>query len=572
VFFTIVLLCSMTDSIAQPTGCVDEPPLNTHLANSPWPIMHRNSFAQATTCFAGPRANDSITLQTLNAPFSRTSTWLYFTERYANGKRAILGSSATHVFKAVQDAAGLRVIDSFRIDFNTLDYSWNHLLLSKREWISYDFDDVSGQNKLFKFTDQDTNNLYSPIMAIDTFVFPAAVKGKISLFNVTYDGWIAFNSTGGSFGVVKRDFSDIRILQLPLGNNEIAWHNNFPVDADNSMYVVTTEKMIRINWNGNTLSIGWTAPYDFVADGPTNTIAKGSGTTPTLIGTGTDDKLVVVCDGHNRNNLVAFWRDQLPAGWTGLPGKDIRVASVTPLPFVNLNNGFQSVENSPCARGYDIACAQFNGFAPGCINAKGVVKCRWNTATDKMSVEWTNMNVNMNGVLTYSSATNLVYSSGKETDCNYYFYGLDWNTGNVVVRQKLGTSELYNDQGCNTSINDDSTLVYGSNGGFALLSYKKNAPAGSNPGNTDDAVLYVYPNPVKDLLTLRLMATGASSTYYLGLYNLAGQKVGYNTLMPGDTLRWNLGAFPKGLYTLRLEGGPHSKRILITQRKIIVLK
>jgi hypothetical protein len=193
----LLLVAASFQCVSQSSFCISDPPANNFIANSPWPIMHRNSFAQQSTCLRAPQAGDSLYVRWCRTPFNRTSTWLYYTEKYANGKRAILGSSATHVFKAVDDSLGLRLIDSLRIDFNVLDFSYNHLLLKSRVWITADYDDINNVNVIYKLSDQDTSNLYSPIVILDTLHLPNTVAGKASLFNVTQDGWIAFNTNGG---------------------------------------------------------------------------------------------------------------------------------------------------------------------------------------------------------------------------------------------------------------------------------------------------------------------------------------------------------------------------------------
>jgi hypothetical protein len=490
--FTLLLVI-MQSVTAQLPFCPDDPPVNPFIAQSPWPIMHRNSFAQQSTCLNGPGQQDSLVIRYCRTPFKRTSTWLYYTEKYPNGKRAILGSSATHVFKAIDDSLGLRLIDSLRLDFNVLDFSYNHLLLKNRIWITADYDDINDVNVLYKLSDQDTTNPYSPIVILDTLHLPVTVQGKASLFKVTQDGWIAFNTTGGTFGVIKPDFTQVYMLNIPLVPGEISYHNNFPVDTDNSIFIVTTHKMVKIKWNNPALAIEWTASYDFVGNGPTATLARGSGTTPTLIGWGQgNDKLVVVADGHSPNNMVAFWREELPAGWTALPNRDIRVAGIVNLTgFQNLDNGFQSIENSICANGYDMAVAQYNGFSYGCTNAKGVIKCRWDTLSNTLALVWNNTSINCNNALTYSRESNLVYGNGKETDCQYYFYGLDWNTGEVIVKKSLGTSDDFNDPGCNISINDDSTLVEPSSTGFFQINYKQTIYRFTGNGNWTDPANWV---------------------------------------------------------------------------------
>jgi hypothetical protein len=570
---TVVFLMLTFQVSGQTNFCPNDPPQNPFIANSPWPIMHRNSFAQQSTCLRAPSYGDSLSVRYCRAPFGRTSTWLYFTEKYSNGKRAILGSSATHIFKAVDDSLGLRVIDSLRLDFNTLDYSWNHLLLKNRVWISFDYDDINDVNKVYKFTDQDTTNIYSNIVALDTITLPNTVLGKATLFNVTQDGWIAFNTTGGTFGVIKPDFSQVISLNLPLVAGEVSYHNNFSVDTDNSMFVVTTKKMIKLKWNNPNLTIEWTSPYDFVGNGPTATLAKGSGTTPTLVGWGNgNDKLVVVADGHSPNNLVAFWRDTVPPGWTAISGQDTRVAGIVNLTgFQNLNNGLQSVENSICVNDYDMSLAQFNGFTYGCTNAKGVIKCRWNTTTNTLSLIWNNTTVNFNNALTYSSQSNLVYGNGKETDCNYYFYGLDWNTGNVVIRKKLGTSEDYNDQGCNISINDDSSLVEPTSTGFIQIKYSNLLTTGINPVTFENSVYNIFPNPINSQSLLNLKFKNLTDLpAQFEIYNSLGQIV-ISEIVTLAQSQIKISNLQKGMYFYRLIRKSDRKSLVSSNYKLLIV-
>lgn len=132
----------------------------------------------------------------------------------------------------------------------------------------------------------------------------------------------------------------------------------------------------------------------------------------------------------------------------------------------SFSNLFQSIENSPTAYGYDVAIAQFNGFLGyDCNNFKGVSKFRWDTTANAFNLEWTNSSVNMNGVLAYSSGSNLVYGTGKETDCIYYYYGLNWENGALELSIPLGPEEdfpddpLY-DQGVNHVIDEDGSIYY----------------------------------------------------------------------------------------------------------------
>jgi Secretion system C-terminal sorting domain len=532
------------------TYCPNDAPQNVSLADSPWPIAHRNSSAQASTCFNAPSASDSLEIKFCASPSKRCSPWMLYTEKYSNGKRMMLGSHATHCYKAIDDSLGLRLIDSLRIDFSPTDFSFNHIILKNRRWITLDYVPNLNTTAFYAISDADTTNPYSPLVYLDTFYLPTSVEGKAGLRNVTNDGWLAYITTANVFGIIKSDFSSHYALTLPLDPDEIAYHNNFPVDEHNNFYIVTTKRMMKLNWTFPNITVVWTSPYDFIGDGPTNTSAAGSGTTPTLVGFGDgNDKLVVVCDGHNQNNLVAFWRDSPPSNWTALPGQDSRVASITPLPgFQYLGGIYQSVENSPTAYDYSIGCAQYNGFENySCDNAKGVVKLDWDTLSNTMAVAWANNTINFNNVLTYSSATNLVYGNGKESDCFYYFYALDWNTGNIVIRKQLGQEEKWNDYGDNISISDDNTLIDPTAEGFYQVKIiPKDVSTFQNQSSFKSSYSY-YPNPATNQLTFVTDAENASG--WIEIKDILGRVVLQNRVT-GVQATINTSTLPEGFFVL----------------------
>ncbi|MEM6542973.1 MAG: hypothetical protein AAF634_17590, partial [Bacteroidota bacterium] len=141
---------------------------------------------------------------------------------------------------------------------------------------------------------------------------------------------------------------------------------------------------------------------------------------------------------------------------------------------------FQSIENSPTVYGYDVAIAQFNGFlGQGKNPVKGVQKVRWNTEKNQFELQWVNTAINMNGVLTYSKGSNMVYGSGREAKCHYYYYGLDWDTGALRFRKHLGKSckwlkNPYDDGGCQQIIDDNGNLYFA--GGGSLVKLEKVSP------------------------------------------------------------------------------------------------
>jgi hypothetical protein len=537
----LILICLGLNSIfAQTNYCPDDPPVNPWLAESPWPVYHRNNYAQSSTCLKGPVTADSLVVKSKINIQGGTSPWMYISEPYPNGKRAMYYSNATFVYKFVDDGTSIVTADSLRIDFDLVDFGWNFLLSKNKTWFTYDPKSSLSSNNttaLFRLTDANINNIYSRIVVKDTFLFEDYGLGNIQTFGLNYSGQIVFNSENdvqkgyATVGIIDQNFNLLDTLNYSCSANEIVHHNAMAIDEFNNFYIVTTKRMICFAWDGTQLTKAWESWYDFVNDGPTGSFAEGSGTTPTLIGWGNgNDKLVVVVDGHAKNNLVAFWRE-LPPDWTSIPGMDIRFADKIKLPLATqLNNTFQSVENSPCAFGYDIGIAQFNGFLGyPCNNTKGVQKIHWDTISNKFSVVWLNNSININGVLTYSQGSNLVYGSGKESDCNYYFYGLDWDSGAIKLRKLLGpSSNEFNDpfyDAGNNNIIDETGSVYFPGGKSLIKLEKINIP--SNVEHSSDLLkenIRIYPNPTHDMLQIEFININIDIER-VELYNLIGQRV-----------------------------------------------
>ncbi|MEM9545331.1 MAG: T9SS type A sorting domain-containing protein [Bacteroidota bacterium] len=562
-FIIYTALFLLTFSLdAQTTFCPDDPPLNSWLADSPYPIYHRNSYAQASSCIKGILPGDTVTIKTRTNITGGTSPWIYLTDKYPNGERCILFSNSTHVFKLIDDGNSIVAIDSFRIDFDPItSFGYNHLLTRDHIWFSYDpdYNPENGEyTRLLKFSDEDVNDPYSDIILLDEFSFEAFEIPAVNMYNLNYYGEIVWyserdtNDTYAYAGVIDQDFNMLDTLRFEVLPAERVNHNSISVDEENNFYIVTSHRLIQFTWDGNKVLIGWQALYDFVNDGPTGNFAYGSGTTPTLMGWGEgNDKLVVVADGHANNNLVAFWRE-LPDGWTGIPNMPLHFADSISIPnAMSFSNLFQSIENSPTVHGYDVAIAQFNGFLGyDCENLKGVSKFNWNQEGNEFELQWTNDEVNMNGVLAYSSGSDLVYGSGKEEDCNYYYYGLDWQTGELKVDVLLGPEgtfldDPFYDAGVNNVIDEDGSIYFP--GGGSVVKLERHPLSTATIPSPNDS-FSIYPNPSSTHVFVNHLAhPGTSYT----IYSIDGIALRSSTLR---NTQIDISDLPAGLLVFQFEG------------------
>ncbi|MEM6631810.1 MAG: T9SS type A sorting domain-containing protein [Bacteroidota bacterium] len=531
----LLLLLGLHEILGQSSFCPADPPLNAFLANSPWPTYHRNSYRQASTCLPGPTQTDSLLIRAKTQIQGGTSPWVYLSDRYPTGERVLLYSNSTHVFKIIDTGTALETVDSLRIDFDPItSFGWNFLLTNNRVWFTYDpkYDPEENQfTRLLKLVDEEPDDPYSSIIQGDEFNFGDWGINRVQHFALNYEGNIVFNSENdveqghATVGILSQNFEVLDTLHYATSADEITHHNAFPIDESNTFYITTNKRILAFGWDGDNLSIRWQTPYDFVGDGPVGTFAEGSGTTPTLLGWGEgNDQLVVMSDGHAQNNLVGFWRE-VPLDWNGIPGQDIRFAGSIPLPAaVSFSNTFQSIENSPCAFGYSIGIAQFNGFLGyDCENIKGVQKVTWDTEANEFQVDWSTTDVNMNGVLTYSAGTNLVYGSGKEVDCNYYYYGLNWDTGELDLRKLLGPegtflNDPFYDAGNGNVIDEEGNIYFA--GGASLVKVERVNQSTSRTSQVEDHNPLFYPNPAQDRIFLdpHLPRGGR-----LSLFNSVGQ-------------------------------------------------
>ena len=476
---TALALAAVPDARAQSAlDRTGEGPTNPWAAGDVWGQFHRNGYAQSSTPERGPEPGDALEVQELRLsnPRGGTPTQLHVSDAYPDGSRTLWGTTLTHLVKARVDGETFEIVDELELTRRALAWNihWNMQLgAGNRAFVP-----SPKTRSILRVAEIDPSDSRSSLAVEDEFELPRQIEGAPIVLNLTHDGWVVFVTDAAWVGAVRQDFSAVRFLDLPTITGDVTTHNSFPVDEDGGIYLVSFGAMTKVRWTGDELELAWRAPYDFRGEGcgppgrgraeviraVTGRSCTGSGTTPTLMGRGAMDRLVLAVDGRAPNRLVAFWRDGIPEDWRGLPGRDRRVAGVLALPHSTWRGRGFTAENSPPVSGYDAVVAQYAGFFPKCrlrSAPRGVQLARWDPRADRLRLVWANPDVPMNNVVTISSGSNLVYGSGRDRDCTFRYRGLDRASGAVRLEVPLGDDGRFTDGGNSNVVLPDRSIVFG---------------------------------------------------------------------------------------------------------------
>ena len=315
---------------------------------------------------------------------------------------------------------------------------------------------------------------------------------RVFALSMTYDGNVVL-AAEGMVALLDRDLTMMGYLTFPGEDVD----NGIAVD-ENGTYVVTSEHMYKVVWTGKKLSIdeadgGWISPYDTMDGAKAQALgaaSRGSGTTPTLMGFGDDeDKLVVISDAHeDGTNLVAFWRDKIPADFKQMPEtKSRRIADQ-----IRIDVSFLTIEASPVVMGYGALVVNATYPEPSPVPAdvfgnamtsgvtrmapRGMQKFDWNPEQNKWENGWTDMTIDQTDwmVPVVSATSGMTYFANK-VGLRYEYVGLEWDTGKMVGRWKMpNDSVLYNGWGGIGYFLDDGDLIYGGYFGVKRVDFTRN--------------------------------------------------------------------------------------------------
>lgn len=301
---------------------------------------------------------------------------------------------------------------------------------------------------------------------------------------MTYDGHLVVVTTRG-VGVLNRDLSGTP-SQIHFGADEVV-SNSVAVDDKGGIYVASDKVMRKLVWTGTKLSDdpadgAWSAPYDTGEQPPSVKFGGGTGSTPTLMGFGSDDdKLVVITDGSDQMKLVAFWRDGIPKGFNQIPGtKSNRVAGqipvtagLSPLPkFIQSEqsvvvDGYGAfVVNNIRPQGDPDRLVDVLAGGPVLDPPHGMERFEWDAAAHKWASVWARGDVVATSMVPgASSKSGMVMVNGYTKADGWEVTGMDWKTGETVQRVIFGQDNLGNGAYALIQYLDGGDLLFNGVGG-----------------------------------------------------------------------------------------------------------
>lgn len=295
-------------------------------------------------------------------------------------------------------------------------------------------------------------------------VAPGVKRINMVGMNMTYDGHIVIGAVNG-VAVIDRQLKGPGKFYA-FKDTELCT-NSMAIDENNGIYVATGSKypkgdgmMRKLVWTGIEISDketdgAWISPYNGGDWPPAIKAGTGAGSTPTLMGFGEDeDKLVLITDGQNRMNLVAFWRNGIPASHQQKEGaKSRRIAGFIPIkaglpedkPWIQSEqtivvNGWGAfLVNNLIDEGHPDRIIDVMTVGPVHPGPKGMERVEWNTDKNEFTSIWTrNDVVSTSMVPLVTSGSNMVLVNGYTTERGWEITGLDWNTGKNRTRVEFG--------------------------------------------------------------------------------------------------------------------------------------
>lgn len=269
-----------------------------------------------------------------------------------------------------------------------------------------------------------------------------------------WSGRYWFVSRGGLVGVLAPATGAISALCLE--NEEI--QNSFAVDR-HGVYIVSDRALygIALSQADGRPSVVWREEYERSSRDKPGTITRGSGTTPTLLGT---DYVAIADNAEPQINVLVYKRGMDEEGERLVCRVPVFEAgkSATENTLIGIGNSL-IVENN---YGYDL----FLTMMFGRTGAGGVARVDFDEGTGTGHVVWTNPIISQTTVPKLSLENGLVYVYAKDPAIGwavdaYYLAALDFETGETVFQVLAGTGVSYDNNWAPITLGPDGSAYVG---------------------------------------------------------------------------------------------------------------
>ena len=494
---------------AAPDGA--EPPCNPHLAQSAWATSHRGAYAQGSSPLPGP-AGPAEQIDVFHDGVADAPIQIQFSSPYADGRRVAWASTVgvgsivkydpdanafIDLYSPVLEGGELPTAPSVSGAYNMLDRD-DRLIVGRRAALEVYGDAIPGER-------------LSPIARLAQLALPDEAlctdEDVLVGLGMTADGRAAFVTERGVVGVVPRQpermtAEALQVISLngdacddpdadPASLETIS--NSIATDEQGGIYVTTSVAQYRIDSvGGGAPRVAWRAVYP-TEDGGGGVggggrLGVGSGSTPSLVGTGPDDdRLVAITDGRDLMHVILMWRDEIPAGWEPIAeGYDRRIACEFPVTFGDPGTTESLSEQSLLVRGNAVIVvdnyqqldpliglfpsaaaplAQLISGLPG-NQPTGLERIDWNPQTRRCEQVWANPDVSLpNGIPTMSADSGLIYGIGSR-DGIWTLEGIDLGTGEVRLTVPTTAFPTSNSFYAATQVGPDGSVWTGNFGGI----------------------------------------------------------------------------------------------------------